>query len=83
MSPLQLMLEELKKREIYHEGVPTQLVDINSAAELLELLEIKMLNEYGRTPEGNTRQVRQDAQDQARIIGVGNEQSKELKGENY
>lgn len=47
MNPLQLMLKELKNREIHMAGQPMGIITLDDAEDILQILEIKLLNEYG------------------------------------
>lgn len=73
MNPLQEMLKELKDREIHIGTVATGTVFIEDAEDILQTLEIKILNQYGKIPTSGKRVSQPVPQDKARIIAVAEE----------
>lgn len=70
MNTLQLMLDELKRREIHMAGRAMGIVTLEDAADLLQILEVKMLNEYGPVYRQRKRIPIATPKDKARIVQV-------------
>lgn len=64
------MLDELKRREIHMVGKPMGIVSLEDASDLLQILEIKMLNEYGPVLRKRKRIYKPVSQDKALIVRV-------------
>lgn len=73
MNPLQLMLDELKRREIHMAGRAMGIITLEDAADLLQILEIKMLNENGPVFRHRKRIPRQLPENQKATIRVAEE----------
>lgn len=70
MSPLQSMLDELKRREIQMLGQPMGIITLDDASDLLQILEIKILNEYGPVIRQRKAISQSVSEDKATIISV-------------
>ena len=78
-SSLQNSLDELQKREIVEDGIETGLVTLEDAAELLQILEIKMLNEYG-CYQREQRVIKSVSQDIRPAVEMGKSKSFKISG---
>lgn len=69
-SSLQQILEDLENKVIKVDGVSTGTVKLEDASELLQILEVKILNEYGHYPN-KQEAARAVSKDKAKIIRLG------------
>lgn len=70
MNALQQMLKELKDREIHMAGQAMGIVTLEDASDILQILEIKLLNEYGTVHRFSKRIPEQLSKSQKATIRV-------------
>lgn len=78
-SSLQQILEDLDSKVIKVDGVSTGTVKLEDASELLQILEVKILNEYGHYPN-KQEAARAVSKDKGKIVKLGKGELNPLSG---